>query len=172
MSDQGDAKILEIVRRQAPNDSIVDLIFTKGSFVLPEVDASKPLANVHGRFLVMLDLPAKRCRQGSNSAHRPPVRACYRPLSSLMGNLLPETNNLSYQQLKIGAPRAMVVDRDSQAVSAMDSRVRDGGGAIFLEPHHDFGVEALDGLLVEARRAIAKANDVDGGPGYNFEQRL
>jgi hypothetical protein len=48
MSDQRNAEILQIVRRQAPNNLIADLIIAKGGFVLSEVDASQPLADVHG----------------------------------------------------------------------------------------------------------------------------
>jgi hypothetical protein len=73
-----------------------------------------------------------------------------------------EPKNLPHEQVEIGAPRAMVVNRDPQRVLAVDSRVRNGGDAVLLQPQHDFDIETFQGELIEAWRTIAKANDVDG----------
>ena len=55
MSDQRNAEILQIVRGQVPNNLIADLIVAKGGFVLSEVDASQPLADVHNQVLAMVN---------------------------------------------------------------------------------------------------------------------
>jgi hypothetical protein len=52
--DKRDAEILQIVRSQAPKNLVVNLIITKGGFVLPEADASQPLAHIHGHVLAIV----------------------------------------------------------------------------------------------------------------------
>jgi hypothetical protein len=37
----------------------------------------------------------------------------------------------------------MIVDGDTQAMFAVDRRVREDGGALLLQPQHDLGVERL-----------------------------
>jgi hypothetical protein len=54
MPDKRDAEILQIVRSQAPKNLVVNLIITKGGFVLPEADASQPLAHIHGHVLAIV----------------------------------------------------------------------------------------------------------------------
>src|SRR6185312_3383044 len=113
-------------------------------------------------------IPGKAAFRSSSAQ----FRACCPPLLSRADNVLPEADNLSHQQVEIGAPRAMVVDGDPQAVPSVEGRVRDGGNAVFLQPHHDFDIEVPQRIFVEARRTIAEADDVDGGRRRNFELRL
>src|SRR6185437_9482356 len=108
-----------------------------------------------------------------HSAHpAPQFRACYPPLLSRADNVSPEADNLSHQQVEIGASCAMVVDGDPQAVPSVKGRIRDGGNAVFLQPHHDFDIEVPQRIFVEARPTIAEADDGDGGWRCNFELRL
>ena len=101
-------------------------------------------------------IPGKAAFRSSSAQ----FRACCPPLLSRADNVLPEADNLSHQQVEIGAPRAMVVDGDPQAVPSVEGRVRDGGNAVFLQPHHDFDIEVPQRIFVEARRTIAEADEL------------
>ena len=61
----------------------------------------------------------------------------------LSRNLSSQPQYLAYQKVEIVVPGTVVVDRDPQAMLAMDRRIGKGGDALLLQPQHDLGVERL-----------------------------
>ncbi len=51
MPDQGDAKILEIIGRQARQDRLVDLVISEGRRIALKTQILQPLRNVHALIL-------------------------------------------------------------------------------------------------------------------------
>ena len=149
----------------------VDAVF---GFAVRRCRDADDVADVHDPVLAMVRRSPRLAIAGHRTLRSSAAqfRAWYPPPLHRTNDVTPEPNNLSHQEVKIGASRAMVVDRDSQAVLTADGCVGNGSDAVLLQPQHDFDIETFQRGLIEAWRTIAKANNVDGRSRDPFEEWL